>query len=54
MHYKELVPALILDVPIQTYPVTSKEPPLNRRELNSLLLPSNCAAPHTQHNKKFD
>ena len=53
MHYKELVPALILDVPIKTYPVTSKEPPLNRRELNSLLLPSNCAAALTQDNKKL-
>ena len=32
----------------------TKEPSLNRRELNSSLLHPNYADAHTQHNKKFD
>ena len=35
-------------------PQPSKEPPLNRRELDSSLLLPNYAHAHTQHNKKVN
>ena len=51
LRYEQKKVGLNMDI---LFAVLGKEPPLNRRELDSSLLLQNYADAHTQHNKKVD